>query len=149
MGEPHALAAGRCDVPEARCRVGDMPKPADVHKQRVEQIPKLQFLNMSPRAPEERTPRKAPLPKTRGEIKHHKPVDRIEQNRVEAQKPVPPKPKARVTKVAKASQESTRTLASVPAYLDQRKRQLQARGRGQKSIPAGPAVSRGHDAHAG
>merc|ERR1712164_67848 len=103
---------------------------------------------MSPRAPEERTPRKAPLPKTRGEIKHHKPVDRIEQNRVEAQKPLPPKPKARVTKVAKASPRKHENFGHVPAYLDQRKRQLRAEAEAKKALLPDPQCPDG-DAHAG
>ena len=85
------------------------------------------------RAAGSRTPRKAPLPKTRGEIKHHKPVDRIEQNRVDAQKPLPPKPKVRVTKVAKASPRKHENFGHVPAYLDQRKRQLQAEAEAKKA----------------
>ena len=119
------------------------PKPAEVHKQRQDQVPKLQFLNMSPRAPEERTPRKAPLPKTRGEIKHHKPVDRIEQNRIEAQKPLPPKPKARVTKVAKASPRKHENFGHVPAYLDQRKRQLRAEAEAKKALLPDPQCPEG------
>ena len=120
-----------------------MPKPSEVHKQRVEHIPKLQFLNLSPRNPEERTPRKAPLPKSRGEIKHHAPVDRIEQNRVDAQKPIPPKPKARVTKVARASPRKHENFGHVPAYLDQRKRQLRQEEEAKKALLPDPQCPEG------
>ena len=95
---------------------------------------------MSPRQPEEHLEKLLYLKRGRDHIISR---DRIEQNRVEAQKPVPPKPKARVTKVAKASPRKHENFGSVPAYLDQRKKQLRQEAEAKKALLPDPQCPEG------
>ena len=118
------------------------PRPVDVHASRQADVPKLEFLHMSPREAEP-SPRKAPLPKGRGVIQHHSSVDRVEQNRLDAQRRLQPKPKARATKAAKASPRKHESFGSVPAYLDVRKRQLREEAAAKKALQPDPECPEG------